>query len=190
MIAQGGADAIKIFPGIGPIVGSTEEEAQRKYGAIRDLVTVREALHYLGRFFDHHDFTQYDLDAPFPELGDLGKNNFRSGTDRIKRIAKEKNQSLREVALESATPCSNFVGTPERIADEIEAWVDGGAADGFVLGFPFITEGLNDFEQHVLPILEQRGRHTRDQIGSTLRDHLELPFRQSRHTLGDEKAVG
>ena len=190
-VAHGrGADAIKIFPGIGPIVGSTEEEAQRKYGAIRDLVTVREALLYLGRFFDHHDFTQYDLDAPFPELGDLGKNNFRSGTDRIKRIAKEKNQTLREVALESATPHSNFVGTPERIADEIEAWVDGGAADGFVLGFPVITEGLNDFEQHVLPILEQRGRHTRDQIGTTLRDHLELPFRQSRYTLGDEKAVG
>ncbi|MDB5536487.1 MAG: class flavin-dependent oxidoreductase [Devosia sp.] len=190
-IAHGrGADAIKIFPGIGPIVGSTEEEAQRKYAAIRDLVTVREALLYLGRFFDHHDFTQYDRDAPFPELGDIGKNNFRSGTDRIKRIAKEKNQSLREVALESATPRSNFVGTPERIADEIEAWVDGGAADGFVLGFPVITEGLNDFEQHVLPVLEARGRHTRDQIGSTLRDHLELPFRQSRYTLGDEKAVG
>lgn len=190
-VAHGrGADAIKIFPGIGPIVGSTEEEAQRKYAAIRDLVTVREALLYLGRFFDHHDFTQYDLDAPFPELGDLGKNNFRSGTDRIKRIAKDKNQSLREVALESATPRSHFVGTPEQIADEIEAWVDGGAADGFVLGFPVITEGLNDFEQHVLPILEARGRHTRDQIGTTLRDHLELPFRQSRHALGDQKAVG
>ncbi|MET3900774.1 FMN-dependent oxidoreductase (nitrilotriacetate monooxygenase family) [Devosia sp. UYZn731] len=190
-VAHGrGADAIKIFPGIGPIIGSTEEEAQRKYGAIRDLVTVGEALLYLGRFFDHHDFTQYDLDAPFPELGDIGKNNFRSGTDRIKRIAKEKNQSLREVALESTTPRSNFVGTPEQIADEIISWVDGGAADGFVLGFPVITEGLNDFEQHVLPILEVRGRHTGEQIGTTLRDHLELPFRQSRYTLGDEKAVG
>jgi alkanesulfonate monooxygenase SsuD/methylene tetrahydromethanopterin reductase-like flavin-dependent oxidoreductase (luciferase family) len=189
-VAHGrGADAIKIFPGVSPIVGSTEAEAEQKYQAIRDLVTVQEALNYLGRFFDHHDFSQYDLDAPFPELGDIGKNNFRSGTDRIKRIAKEKNLTLRDVALDSATPRNSFIGTPEKIADEIVNWVDTGAADGFVLGFQVITEGLNDFEAHVLPILEQRGRHVREQIGTTLRDHLELPFRQSRYALGDQKAA-
>jgi len=190
-VAHGrGADAIKIFPGVSPIVGSTTEEAERKYQAIRDLVTVDEALRYLGRFFDHHDFSVYDLDAPFPELGDIGKNNFRSGTDRIKRIAREQNLTLRDVALDSATPRNSFIGTPDTIADEIINWVDSGAADGFVLGFQVITEGLNDFEEHVLPILEARGRHVRDQIGTTLRDHLGLPFRQSRHALGDKKAAG
>src|SRR5690606_19324734 len=135
-VAHGrGADAIKVLPGIGPIVGSTDAEAQRKYQDIRDLVNVSEALAYLGRFFDHHDFSQYDVDAPFPELGDLGSNNFKSGTDRIKRVAREKGQTLREVALETATPRSEFVGTPEQIADKIEEWVDTGASDGFVLGF-------------------------------------------------------
>ena len=59
-------DDVKIFPGIGPIVGATEEEAEDKYRAIRDLVTIDEALLYLGRFFDHHDFSHYPLDAPFP----------------------------------------------------------------------------------------------------------------------------
>ncbi|MDR3473610.1 MAG: LLM class flavin-dependent oxidoreductase [Devosia sp.] len=176
------SDDIKIFPGISPIVGSTEEEADRKYGEIRDLVTVTEALRYIGRFFDHHDFTQYDLDAPFPELGDLGKNQFRSGTDRIKRIAKEKKQTLREVALETTTPRSGFIGTPEKVADELELWVDQGAADGFVLGFQVITQGLDDFEAQVLPILEQRGRHSRELIGATLREHIEVPKPASRFT--------
>lgn len=190
-IAHGrGADAIKVLPGIGPIVGSTEEEAERKYAEIRDLVNVNEALAYLGRFFDHHDFSQYDVDAPFPELGDLGQNNFRSGTDRIKRIAKEKNQTLREVALDSATPRTEFVGTPEQIADRIIEWVDTGASDGFVLGFAVQGVGFDDFDTQVLPILEQRGRHSREQLGSTLRDHLGLPFRESRYALADTKAAG
>lgn len=190
-VAHGrGADALKVLPGIGPIIGSTEAEAQRKYQEIRDLVNVSEALAYLGRFFDHHDFAQYDVDAPFPELGDLGSNNFKSGTDRIKRVARETGQTLREVALESATPRSEFVGTPEQIANKIEEWVDSGASDGFVLGFPVQGQGLDDFDSHVLPILEQRGRHSRDQIGDTLRDHLGLPFRESRYALADAKAAG
>jgi len=190
-IAHGrGADAIKILPGVGIIVGSTEEEVERKYNEIAGLVNVTEALHYLGRFFDHHDFSQYDLDAPFPELGDIGRNNFQSGTDRIKSRAREKNQTLREVALEQTTPRSEFHGTPERIADKIEEWVDAGAADGFVLGFPVSAQGWQDFDEQVLPILEKRGRHSRDQIGTTLRDHLGLRFRESRYALPEEKAAG
>lgn len=189
-VAHGrGADALKVFPGVGIILGSTEAEVERKYQEIAALVNITEALHYLGRFFDHHDFGQYDLDAPFPELGDIGANNFKSGTDRIKARAKERGQTLRDVALEQTTPRSEFHGTPEQIVDRIEQWVDGGAADGFVLGFPVSAQGWSDFEGHVLPILEARGRHSRDQIGTTLRDHLGLPFRESRYALDDEKAA-
>lgn len=190
-VAHGrGADAIKVLPGIGIIVGSTDEEVERKYQEIAGLVNITEALNYLGRFFDHHDFSQYDLDAPFPELGDIGRNNFQSGTDRIKARAKEKGQTLREVALEQTTPRNEFQATPEKIADKIEEWVDTGAADGFVLGFPVSAQGWKDFDEQVLPILEQRGRHSRDQIGTTLRDHLGLPFRESRYALPQEKAAG
>lgn len=186
-VAHGRAsDHIKIFPGISPIIGSTQEEAERKFQQIKELVTVTEALHYLGRFFDHHDFTQYPLDEPFPELGDIGKNNFRSGTDRIKRIAKEQNLTLRQVALDATTPRNDFIGTPELVADKLIEWVEQGAADGFVLGFQVITEGLNDFEQHVLPILEKRGYHERELIGTTLREHIELPEPANRFTVKPE----
>lgn len=175
------ADHIKVFPGISPIVGATEDEAERKYRVIRDLVTIDEALAYLGRFFDHHDFRQYDLDAPFPELGDIGQNAFRSTTDRIKANAKRKGQTLRDVALTTTTPKSGFVGSPEKIADEIERWFNGGAADGFILGFQVIAEGLDDFVEHVVPVLVRRGLYSRELAGKTLRDHMGLPFRKSRH---------
>ena len=174
-------DDVKIFPGIGPIVGRTSAEAEEKYRRIRDLISLDDALAYLGRFFDHHDFTQYDPDAPFPELGDIGKNAFRSTTDRIKSTAKEKNLSLREVALDVTTPRDQFVGTGVEIADKLIQWLDEGAADGFILGFPVVAEGLQDFVDLVIPELERRGRYDRDLHGATLRDHLDLPRKASRY---------
>ncbi len=179
-VAQGrSASDVKIFPGIGPIVAETQDEAEQKYDIIRNLITIDDALAYLGRFFDHHDFSVYDLDALFPELGDIGKNSFRSTTDRIKQRAKDKNQTLREAALEAATPREGFIGTPEKVADEIIRWVENDAADGFILGFPVIAEGLDDFIRLVIPVLQQRGYFDPQLEGSTLRDHLGLPFRQS-----------
>jgi len=174
-------DDVKIFPGISPIVGATAEEAEAKYQRIRDLISTDEALAYLGRFFDHHDFSQYDVDAPFPELGDIGKNAFRSTTDRIKAVAKEKKQTLREVALSVATPRESFIGSGETIAETIVSWIDAGAADGFILGFSVIAEGLDDFIRYVLPELEKRGRAPGALKGQTLRDHLGLPRKQSRY---------
>ncbi|RAS20960.1 LLM class flavin-dependent oxidoreductase [Paraburkholderia bryophila] len=179
------ADDVKIFPGIGPIVGATAEEAEAKYRVIRDLLTVDDALAYLGRFFEHHDFTQYELDAPFPELGELGANSFRSTTERIKNEAKRKGSTLREVALEVATPKSQFIGTGEQIADELIRWFDAGAADGFILGFPAQAEGLDDFVRYVIPALEARGRYSRTLAGATLRDHLGLPRRESRYAAAE-----
>ncbi|WP_112603759.1 LLM class flavin-dependent oxidoreductase (plasmid) [Rhizobium sp. WW22] len=195
-IAHGRSAAdIGIFPGIGPIVGATQEEAEAKYQAIRNLVTIEEALAYLGRFFDHHDFSAYPLDEPFPDLGDIGRNNFRATTDRIKKTAREKGLTLREVALDAATPRTSFIGTAEHIANEIIRWVDEEGADGFILGFPVIGEGFDDFSRHVLPILTERGYFDPALKGETLRDHLGLPYRESRYAaeaadIEPAKAVG
>lgn len=175
------ASDVKIFPGIGPVVAATDAEAEAKYERIRNLLSIEDALAYLGRFFDHHDFTQYPLDGPFPELGDIGRNSFRSTTDRIKADAKAHGLTLRQVALQTATPKSHFVGSGKKVAAEIIRWIDEGAADGFILGFPVISEGLDDFIAHVLPELEAQGRYERTLPGHTLRDHLGLPRKASRH---------
>lgn len=175
------ASDVKIFPGIGPVVAATDAEAEAKYERIRNLLSIEDALAYLGRFFDHHDFTQYPLDGPFPELGDIGRNSFRSTTDRIKADAKAHGLTLRQVALQTATPKSQFVGSGKKVAAEIIRWIDEGAADGFILGFPVISEGLDDFITHVLPELEVHGRYERTLPGHTLRDHLGLPRKASRH---------
>ncbi|RED63965.1 LLM class flavin-dependent oxidoreductase [Cohnella lupini] len=181
-VAEGrSADDIVILPGIGPIIGRTQEEAERKYEEIANLVTVDNALNYLGRFFDHHDFTRYPLDEPFPELGDLGSNSFRSGTDKIKAVAKEQNLTLRQVALQAATPRGQFVGTPEHIANLIQRWHEEEAADGFII-HSAIPSGLTDFVDLVVPILQERGLYRTEYESDTLRGNLGLPVPANRYT--------
>ncbi len=180
------SDDVKIFPGIAPVTAATDEEAEAKFQRIRELLSIEDALAYLGRFFDHHDFSQYPLDEPFPELGDIGKNSFRSTTDRIKQRAREQGQTLRQAALEAATPGSNFVGSGKKVAAEIIRWLDEGAADGFILGFAVVAEGLDDFVRHVVPELEAAGRYSRELIAPTLRGNLGLARKESRYQQGED----
>lgn len=174
-------DDIKIFLGIHPIAGRTIEEAEEKYAAIQNLVSIEEALNYLGRFFDHFDFSAFPLDEPFPEIGDVGANSFRSTTDGIKKLAKENGLSLREVALQVTTPKSAFFGTYEQVADQLIEWIDGGAADGFIYGAPVLGSGLSDWIEHVLPILESKGYYNREYTYATLRENLGLAYKHSQY---------
>lgn len=181
-------DSILIFPGIGPIIGSTEEEAERLYQELVGLVTIEDALVQLGRSFTYHDFKQYPLDEPFPELGDLGSNSYRSSTDRIKRVAREEKLTLRETALWFATPRGNFVGTPEQVADKVQHWFEQGAGDGFII-HGTLPNSLKRFAEEVVPILQQRGLFRDEYEGDTLRAHLGLEFPVNRYTAARAEAA-
>ena len=175
-------DEVLIMPGCSPIVGRTPEEAERKYLEIAGLVEVNQALNYLGRYFNDLDFTQYDLDAPFPELGDYGRNGWESSTDSIKKTAREKELTLREMALQVTTPRHEFIGTAEQVADTMQEWLESGACDGFMLSGAVLPQGFDDFVDHVLPILKERGLFRNEYEADTLRGNLGLPKPENRYT--------
>ncbi|WP_139999284.1 LLM class flavin-dependent oxidoreductase [Paenibacillus paridis] len=176
------AEDILIFPGIGPIVGKTEEEAEQKYQEIAGLVTIDQALNYLGRYFEHFDFSQFPLDEPFPEIGDLGSNSFRSTTDKIKQQAKEEGLTLRQVALLTSTPRTSFIGRPEKVADLIQDWFESEAADGFNIR-TVVPGGLEDFIDLVVPVLQERGLFRTEYEHETLRGNLGLQVPANRYAL-------
>nr|WP_154896153.1 LLM class flavin-dependent oxidoreductase [Paenibacillus xylanexedens] len=176
------AEDILIFPGIGPIVGRTAEEAEQKYQEIAGLVSIDHALNYLGRYFDHYDFSEYPLDEPFPEIGDVGSNSFRSTTDKIKQQAREEGLTLRQVALRASTPRTSFIGTPDQIADQIQEWFEGEAADGFNIR-TVVPNGLADFVDLVVPVLQERGLFRTEYEHETLRENLGLKIPRNRYTL-------
>jgi hypothetical protein len=46
---------------------------------------------------------------------------------------RERGLTLRQVALEAASPRPRFSGTPEQVADGLQQWFDEKAADGFII---------------------------------------------------------
>ncbi|MDK8180600.1 LLM class flavin-dependent oxidoreductase [Paenibacillus sp. UMB4589-SE434] len=174
-------DDILIFPGISPIIGDTEDEALVKYEQIASLVDIQVALHYLGRFFNHFDFAQFPLDEPLPDLGNLGSEGFKSTSDKIKKIAKEQGLTLRQLALQVTTPKSAFIGTPNQVADQIQRWFEARAADGFIVSPLVLSQGVNDFVDKVVPILQDRGLFRKDYESDTLRGNLGLGVPENRY---------
>ena len=170
---QRSPDQLHIFQGVSVIVGDDAEDAERQYQTTAALVSIEDALNYLGRYFEHHDFSQYPLDEPFPDIGDLGQNSFRSTTDEIKRHARERGLTLRQVALEAASPRPRFTGTASDVADGLQLWFEQHAADGFIIqgGTP---ETFPRFVDEVVPLLQARGLFRRDYPGTTLRESLGL----------------
>ena len=89
--------------------------------------------------------------------------------------------TLREFLLRTVTAFgARAVGTPEQVADQIESWFVGRAADGFILGPSGLPGQLDVFVDHVVPILRDRGLFRHEYAGNTLRGHLDLPVPAGR----------
>ena len=97
-------------------------------------------------------------------------------------IARRGNLTVRQLirALGGGVGHRIIVGTPEQIADDIEAWFKAGAADGFNLMPDVLPTGLETFVDTVVPILQKRGLFRTEYAGTTLRDHFGLPRPPSR----------
>jgi N-acetyl-S-(2-succino)cysteine monooxygenase len=66
-------------------------------------------------------------------------------------------------------------GTAADIADALEEWYRGGAADGFNIMPQVLPQGLNEFVEQVIPELQRRGLFRKQYEGKTLRENLGLP---------------
>jgi long-chain alkane monooxygenase len=74
------------------------------------------------------------------------------------------------------------VGSAEEIADELQSWVEDTDIDGFNLSRVITPEGLEDFVDLVVPLLQERGVYKRDYTEGTLREKLFGPGRARLET--------
>jgi FMN-dependent oxidoreductase (nitrilotriacetate monooxygenase family) len=166
---------LKVMPGVYTIVGSSQQEAEDKYGELRDLVNESTARSMLSLCLGGADLSNLPFDGPVPN--GLSTN---AGTTHLKtmvKIAQDRDLSLRELAMDVAAGGYGhwaLCGTPQYIADQMEERFRGGAADGYNLMPATLPGGLEDFVNLVLPELQRRGLFRTEYAGSTLRDHLGL----------------
>ena len=174
--AAGRAAPVPIMPGLVTFVGSTEAEARAKQRALDDLLPSEASLRQLSLFVQQ-DCSGWELDAPVPPLPPLEAFTGPKGRyATILRIVETERPTLRQLLgrLAAGGGHCTLVGTPEQIADEMERWLRESGADGFNLMPPALPSGIEDFVDHVVPVLQKRGLFRREYEHRTLRGHLGL----------------
>jgi FMN-dependent oxidoreductase (nitrilotriacetate monooxygenase family) len=170
--------AIRVLPGLVPVVGSTEEEARRRFAELEarrhpDDAPLRAFAAWLGIPVE-----DVDLDAPLrpDELrlpqGRIGPEGFFAS---LAAHAAETRLPVRELLAQFLGGHRVVAGTPEQIADHVETWWRRGAVDGFTIVPPVLHHDLPAFVDHVVPVLQRRGLYRTAYPGTTLRANLGLP---------------
>ena len=178
-------DDLKIMPGVSVFVGKTEAEARAKYDELNSYIHPTlglTLLKQLGGFTE--DLSQFDLDQPLPEhIGQM--ENGASRQQLILDIARENNFSIRQLYqwVASARGHWTLIGTPEQIVDQLQAWFENEAADGFNILPPTTPASLDDFVDLVVPELQRRGLFRTTYEGKTLRENLGLKRPENQYLL-------
>lgn len=178
--AQGrAADQVVILPGISAAIGSTDAEGQALLEELNGLTDVSVGLSRLSNRFGGYDFSHLDLDHPlsvddFPDPATVQAAQSRAAV--ITGLVARERPTLRALLHQLAGARGHFTvaGSPERVADVIEDWVESRAADGFNVMPPVLPAQLDVFIDHVVPILQQRGLFRRNYEATTLRGHYGL----------------
>ena len=168
---------VPILPGLVTYVGSTHDEAVAKQRALDELLPSETSLRQLAQFIGRDDCLGWELDAPVPSLLPLEEFTGPKGRyGTILRIIETEKPTVRQLLgrLAAGGGHCTMIGTPESIADEMERWFRNEGADGFNLMPPALPESIEDFVEHVIPVLQKRGLFRTDYSTSTLRGHLGL----------------
>lgn len=178
-------DHVLILPGIVTVIGGTEAEAQEKARALDALIVLDHAH---GQLADQTGvpIERLDLDKPLPD--DIRRpEEIVDGRSRYEitiEMARRENLTVREllIRLNGSRGHQKLIGTPEQIADVIETWFTTGGSDGFNVMPATFPDGLEDFVDQVVPILQSRGLFRTEYDATTLRGHYGLPVPESQHT--------
>lgn len=169
------ANALKILPGIMPIVGRTTAEARERAHEFAGYIDVGRLDAFLTHHFGGIDLSGLDPDAPFPDIRDRLPANASVSRPRLfTEMALAEGLTVRQLAQRVAMGLGHrvLVGTADDIANDLASWFEAGAADGFIVLPADLPEGLRDFGEQVVPRLQHRGLFRTHYSGSTLREHL------------------
>ncbi len=166
-------DEAKVMFLISPVIGDTEEAAQARY---QEVVGMTPAIlaQRLGRLTLHTDidWSAFDLDAPFPDIDPASATQgFQGMIASLKASAR--GRSLRAVLAEQETTSLKLIGTPEQVADKMEAAMAEIGGDGFLMhARPLTRRYLAEVLDGLVPILQRRGLVRSRYETDTLRGHL------------------
>ena len=157
-----------ILPAATVVLGETESIARERADYINSLVDPElnraSTSSNLGA-----DMTKVTDEASLALL--QGTQGMKGSEDALRQRMAADGLSLQQAAAKRGEG-REIVGTPEMVADRLEAMFTAGVCDGFVLA-PIMFPGMfEQFCRSVVPELQRRGLFRKDYAGTTLRDHL------------------
>ncbi|MET0700397.1 MAG: NtaA/DmoA family FMN-dependent monooxygenase [Mycobacterium sp.] len=156
---------VKVLPGLIPIVASTDAEAHALHDEISALNPPERSVGILEERLKV-DLTGVALDEAFPEhrLPPVDSLAGERSFHEIVRSHVDAGATLREIlrVTDSGNGHLRFVGSVEHVADDIEEWFTAGAVDGFNINPAITPNGLTDFVDHVVPLLQAKGIYKRE----------------------------
>jgi FMN-dependent oxidoreductase (nitrilotriacetate monooxygenase family) len=179
-VAASGRDpaTVRICPAVYCIVGETEAAAEEKRALIDGLARPVDGLSLLSEALNY-DFASKALDDAFTDDELAGIKGLQALRDRVVASSGKRNPTLRDFVEITGRGTIRefpvFCGTPKRVADEMQAWLEGGACDGFVLAATHMPGTYEEFVRLVVPELQRRGVFRKEFTGTTLRENLGLP---------------
>ncbi|MGK8837688.1 LLM class flavin-dependent oxidoreductase [Achromobacter xylosoxidans] len=167
-------DDIKIMPGIFPVIGRSQAEAEDKFERLQDLIHPVVGVQLLSNMIGGFDLSGYPVDGPLPDIPET--NGGKSRQQLLIDLARRDNLTIRQLYLRiaGARGHQQVVGTPQSVADQLQQWFEEDGADGFNIMSPWLPGGLDDFIELALPELRRRGLFRTEYSGATLRQHLGL----------------
>ncbi|MHC9043171.1 NtaA/DmoA family FMN-dependent monooxygenase [Microbacterium saperdae] len=180
-------DDVKILPGSSFVLGDTLAEAEEKAQWVKEQQLSDRSIQYHFEQLWNRDLSGYDIDGPVPDIdpdpeappiiqGRAFVFQDRFETIRSWRaLAEDRGLTYRQLAHE-VTGRTEYVGTPEQIADKLDTLVQEDGADGVVIGSHLVPGGLDEFVDRVVPLLQERGSLRTEYEGTTLRSNFGLPI--------------
>jgi FMN-dependent oxidoreductase (nitrilotriacetate monooxygenase family) len=166
---------VKVFVGATVVVAPTQAEAQDKLAEYREYASSEGALaHYSASV--GVDLSRYGPDEPIRFVKtNAVSSNLEAITVRSAGTEWTPRKLLQMMVLGSRQ--APIVGSPTRVVDELQAWVDEADVDGFNLSRTVIPECVEDFAALVVPELQSRGLMKQHYTSGTLRQKLFGPAR-------------
>ena len=128
------------------ILGRTEAEAKAKYADYRKHIAPEGALALMSGWMGV-DFSNYDLDQ---EVRHVQNDAGRTALDNVTRADPDRIWTVREVVehvgIGGAGPV--VVGTPEKVADDIEAWFEQTDVDGLNIAVRHLARRFRGYRRH------------------------------------------
>lgn len=168
------ADDVKVLPGLYPIIADSDEQAHELAAQLDESILPLAGLAFMSASMNY-DLAQHDPKEPVPDI----REHIRGSKGRFDVVignAIEAGWNLEQLGrwYASSLAFAKFIGSPSTVADQMQHWLEQGAADGFVVMAPYMPGGAERFLEHVVPELQRRGLFRTEYQGTTLREHLGL----------------